>query len=80
MLDLTGSVNHFSRNFRITACRIVKPYRTLLCASCKHRRDNTRAALPFTDGELTATEVSKDIIALFREGDFVHSVPEVAVF
>lgn len=42
--------------------------------------ENTRAALPFTDVELTATEVSKDIIALLWEGDFVHSVPEVAVF
>lgn len=36
------------------------------------------SALP--GGELTATEVSEDVVALLREGDFVHSVPEVAVF
>lgn len=32
------------------------------------------------DHELTATEVTKDVIALFREGDLVDSVADVASF
>ncbi len=30
--------------------------------------------------ELTAAQVSKDVIALFREGDLVDRVPDVASF
>lgn len=30
--------------------------------------------------ELTAAQVSKDVIALFGEGDLVDSVPDVASF
>lgn len=44
------------------------------------QRERVGRNLRFKDHALTATEVTKDVVALFREGDLVDSVADVAGF